>query len=110
MAQGEWQETTQLIRAALLILRQQQPMTVRQLFYQMVVRELIKNIAADYRRVSRMMTIARNDGRCPWEWIVDRSRQVYEPNVFDNPSEYAKVVKEGYRRNYWQDQPCYTEV
>jgi len=49
-------------------------MTVRQLFYRLVSSEVIGNCLADYQRVSKAMTKARNDGRVSWDWIVDRSR------------------------------------
>src|SRR5882762_314039 len=110
MAQAEWQETTQLIRAALAILSEQQPMTVRQLFYALVVRELLLNTQAHYKRVSRIMTKARNDRRCSWEWIVDRSRQVYSPTVWRDPIGYAQTVQTSYRKDYWEMQPNYCEV
>jgi hypothetical protein len=110
MAQGEWQETTHLIQAALAILKEQQPMTIRQLFYALVVRELLQNAQEDYKRVSRIMTKSRNDGRCPWEWIVDRSRQIYSPGVWRDPAAYAEVIKRSYRKDYWAMQPEYCEV
>jgi hypothetical protein len=110
VAQAEWQQTTQLIRAALTILKEQQPMTIRQLFYALVVRELLQNVQADYKRVSRFMTISRLDGRCPWEWIVDRSRPVYAPNVWRDPAGYAQAVQRSYRKDYWAMQPEYCEV
>jgi len=110
MAQGEWKETTELIRAALVILKEQQPMTIRQLFYAFVVRELLQNAQSDYKRVSRMMTKARDDGRCPWEWIVDRSREVYAPTVWRDPAGYAHSVRNSYRKDYWEMQPEHCEV
>jgi hypothetical protein len=110
MAQGEWHETTQLIRAALAIVEEQRPMTIRQLFYALVVRELILNTQAHYKRVSRIMTKARDDGRCPWEFIVDRSRMIYSPSVWADPAGYAQMVQRSYRKDYWAMQPEYCEV
>lgn len=110
MSQKEWQETTELIRAALVILEEQQPMTIRQLFYAFVVRELLRNVQSDYKRVSRMMTKARNDGRCPWAWIVDRSREIYAPTVWRDPAGYAHAVRNSYRKDYWEMQPEHCEV
>ena len=110
MAQGEWQETTQLIRAALAILKEQQPMTIRQMFYALVVRELLQNTQAHYKRVSRIMTKAREDGRCPWEWIVDRSREVYSPDVWRDAAGYGRAIQKSYRKDYWAMQPEYCEV
>jgi hypothetical protein len=110
MSQGEWKETTELIQAAIEILKLENPMTVRQLFYRLVSNHSLENTKKDYQLVSKIMTKARTDGRCPYEWIVDRSRPTYEPNVFTDAAEYAEVVKTGYRKNYWSDQPNYVEV
>ena len=56
------------------------------------------------------MTKARNDGRIEFRWMVDRSRPEYRPNVFDDAQEYAEVMKDGYRKDYWQLQPQRVEV
>jgi hypothetical protein len=110
MAQGEWAATTELIEAALEILEAENPMTIRQLFYRLVSVEHIKNTQLDYQRVSRLMTKARRDDRCRYEWIVDRSRPTYEPNVFKDAAGYARCVKRGYRKDYWAMQPEYVEI
>jgi hypothetical protein len=68
VAQAEWKQTTDLIAAAIGILEEQNPMTVRQLFYQLVSIAFIENSAPDYKRVSRAMTIARQDERVPYDW------------------------------------------
>jgi hypothetical protein len=99
-----------LIDAAVDILSSEWPMTVRQLFYRLVSVRFVENTRSDYQRVSRVMTTARDDGRCSFEWIVDRSRPEYSPNVFDDAAGYAEAVKCGYRKNYWTTQPTYCEV
>jgi hypothetical protein len=110
MARGEWEESSRLIQVATRILRDENPMTIRQAFYRLVSAGYISNNVAAYRRVSRVLTKAREDGRCEIHWVVDRSRQSYETNVFENPREYAEVVKRGYHRDYWQDQPVHVEI
>jgi hypothetical protein len=110
MAKAEWKRTTTLVNAALEILAAEQPMTVRQLFYRLVSNGLLENTRGDYCHVSRLMTKARNDRRCPFEWIVDRSRPEYSPNVWDDASGYAEAVKRSYRKDYWAMQPNYVEI
>ena len=102
--------TTALIEAALVILEEEHPMTIRQLFYRLVSAEYIENTRADYQKVSRIMTKARDDGRCPFEWIVDRSRPVYAPQVWQDTEGYAEAVKKSYRKDYWHDQPEHVEI
>ena len=110
MAKGEWKGITDLIDAAFAILSEQQPMTIRQLFYRLIGVGPLGNNQASYRKVSRMMTKARRDDRIPWEWIADRTRPIYRPNVWKNPQEYAEAVSRSYRRDYWESQPCYIEI
>lgn len=110
MAKAELARTRQLIKAAVVILSNEWPMTIRQLFYRLVSARYVENDRSDYQRVSRVMTSARDDGRCPFEWIVDRSRPEYSPNVFDDAAGYAEAVKRSYRKNYWATQPNHCEV
>jgi hypothetical protein len=110
MAKGEWAKTKDLIRVATAILEREFPMTIRQLFYRIVSRGVIENNRSCYQAVSRAMTIARKDDRCKWEYIVDRSRPEYIPNVFTDARGYAEAVKKSYRKDYWASQPNYVEV
>ena len=110
MAQGEWKRITHLIDRAIEILSVEYPATIRQLFYRPVSAAVIANSLADYKIVSRVMTKARNDGRVDFDWIVDRSRPEYRPNVFEDPAEYAETIKRAYRKDYWSTQPNYCEV
>jgi hypothetical protein len=110
MAKAEWAKTTSLINVAVSILERQYPMTIRQLFYQIVSLGVIQNNRSCYQMVSRVMTKARQDGRCRWEYIVDRSRPEYAPNVFKDAHGYAEVVRRSYRKDYWELQPNHVEV
>jgi hypothetical protein len=110
LARAEWSETTKFITAAVEILEAENPMTVRQLFYRLVSAGIIENTKRDYQYTSRMMTKAREDDRCPFEWIVDRSRPTYTPNVFTDAAAYAETVKVSYRKDYWTGQPNHVEL
>lgn len=110
MAKAELVRTRKLIEAALVILSAEWPMTIRQLFYRILSIGLIDNSRADYQKVSRVMTKAREDGRCNFEFIVDRSRPEYAPQVWDDAAGYAATVQRSYRKNYWAQQPNHVEV
>jgi hypothetical protein len=110
MAKGEWGFVTKLIDAALEILNVESPMTIRQLFYRMVSQHLLENSKLDYQRLSRFMTKAREDGRCNYDHIVDRSRPTYAKSVWKDPSGYAQTVKHSYHKDYWDMQPRYCEI
>jgi hypothetical protein len=85
-------------------------MTIRQLFYRLVSRGLIPNDRKHYQLTSRVMTKSRDDGRCSFDAIVDRSRPSYSPNVFDDADEYANTVQRSYRKDYWATQPNHVEI
>jgi hypothetical protein len=82
-------------------------------FYALVSLMLIRNCLPDYQKVSRVMTKARDDGRVPWTWIVDRSRPSYEPLVWKDLGELGEVLERhllGFRRDYWVEQPRHVEI
>lgn len=110
MAKAEWLKTTKLINAALAILEEQHPMTIRQLFYRLVSVGEVENNKKHYQMVIRIMTTARMDGRCRFEYIVDRSRPEYKSNVWDDAADYARTVMYGYRKDYWTLQPHHIEL
>lgn len=110
MAKAEWAKTTKLITAALAVLDEQHPMTIRQLFYRLVSVGAVQNNKKHYQMVIRIMTTARIDGRCSFDYIVDRSRPEYKSSVWDDAADYARTVMHGYRKDYWSLQPHHVEV
>jgi hypothetical protein len=110
MAKAETKRITGLIDKAVEILEEESPMTIRQLFYRLVSMGALENRRNDYVKVSRIMTIARNDGRVDWDAIVDRSRPDYMPTVWDDAAEYAAAVSSSYRKDYWSTQPVLVEI
>jgi hypothetical protein len=109
MAKNEWAKTTQLIEAAKKILAEENPMTLRQLHYQLASVGVTENSDKDYRRASTTMTKARLDKRIPFDWMTDRSRPEYGGIGWDNLEEFAEQALVGYWRDAWQDQPSYCE-
>jgi hypothetical protein len=110
MAKAETKRITRLIDLAVEILDEESPMTIRQLFYRLVSIEELENCRQDYVKVSRIMTIARNDGRVAWDAIVDRSRADYAPTVWEDAAEFVEAIKGGYRKDYWNTQPAHVEI
>jgi hypothetical protein len=110
MARGKWTATTELVERAEQILSAEQPMTIRQLFYRLVSVQALENSVPEYKKLSRVMTDARESGQVPFEWIVDRSRPTYAPTVFDNLKDGLTALRNCYRKDYWQDQPAHVEI
>lgn len=98
------------IDAAIEILAEQHPMTVRQLYYQLVARQLIENNRSRYQAVSTAVVKARQDGLIPWRWIDDRLRRPRRVSMWEDLSDFGEAVCRSYRRDVWATQPTYIEV
>lgn len=111
MPRGRGRRTSQLIEAAVDILGEIQPATVRAVCYRLFVAGLIQNMAkAATNSVSRMLTRAREDGEIPWEWIVDESREAEVAPRWNSPDAIIQSAVRQYRRDYWQDQEYRVEI
>jgi hypothetical protein len=102
-------KTTEIIAAARRALEQLNPMTVRQVYYQLVSGQVIKNNRGQYQAVSKAIVAARREGIIPWDWIEDRQRRPRHVAMWSGPAEFAEVARQ-YRRNVWDTQPGYLEV
>src|SRR5262244_4251182 len=72
------------IRGAITaVLKVDHPMTVRQIFYQLVVRNVIEKTEDQYQgTVIRLLTEMRMEGDVRFDWISDESRQRRELRSF----------------------------
>jgi hypothetical protein len=87
------------------------PMTVRQVFYQLVSRGVIEKSEAQYKgTVIRLMTEMRFSGDLPWENVVDESRQVRNTQTFDNVQDAVAQTVEFYRRSALAQSNDYLEI
>jgi len=107
---GRHQKTTTLLETAYSILTAHNPMTVRQVYYQLVSRQVIENRKSQYDAVSRVWVSARKEGFIPWEWIEDRLRRPRAVSMWDSLSDFGDTVLSSYRRDVWNRQPCYIEA
>lgn len=84
------------------------PLTLRQLYYQLVARLVIKNSLNQYKRLSALLAKARLDGLVPWEALEDRSRLTLHSGGWADQREFTKAELEdllvGYRRDLLQGQ------
>jgi len=102
--------TLKLIDESVVILNEQQPMTLRQLYYQLVSRQALKNRISEYKKLCRVIRDARKDGSIPWDWLEDRLRRPREVAMWDNLQEVLEDVKNSYRLNVWRFQSTYIEI
>ena len=104
------QKTLDRLAVAVEVLTEGHPMTVRQVFYQLVSRQVVENKRTMYQAVSDLLVEARKDGTVPWEWIVDRLRGPREVAMWDDLADFAATARQAYRRDVWATQPAYFEV
>jgi hypothetical protein len=87
------------------------PLTVRQLFYRMVVALLIAKTQLEYKNVTvRLAGEMREAGDLPWDWLVDETRWMRKPKSYDSLPEALREMQEHYRRDFWKKQDVYAEV
>jgi hypothetical protein len=103
-------KTLELIEIAKAVLAEGHPMTVRQVFYQLVSRQVIKNDRGQYQAVSNALVDARREGVIPWEWIEDRLRRPRHVSMWSDLSDFADTCRRAYRLDVWSSQPGYLEV
>lgn len=86
-------------------------LTLRQLYYQFVARDLIPNTQRSYKRLGSIIDNGRLAGLIDWAYIVDRTRNVYRTDGIDtSPAEAAAAAAANYARELWEDQPNHVEV
>jgi hypothetical protein len=88
-----------------------QPITGRGVGYKLFTAGLIPSMAkTEMQKVYRLLRIAREDGAIPWCWIVDETRSLERVGTWSDPEQYAQVVAQSYRRDFWNSQPKRVEV
>ncbi|MES3628954.1 MAG: hypothetical protein PPP56_02185 [Longimonas sp.] len=100
------------IRKAIVeALRKDKPMTVRQVFYRLVVEGVVPKVEGrGYRTVARELRKMRRSGRVPYAWIVDSSRTVRRPEQYGSMADALHETARLYRRNLWGDLDDYVQV
>lgn len=93
------------------ILEADNPQTVRQVFYALTVRGVIKKVEAEYQRtVIRLLVEMREAGDIPFEWIADNTRWMRKPATFVGLDACLRNTANFYRRDLWASMPVYCEV
>jgi hypothetical protein len=87
------------------------PMTVRQVFYQLVSRGVIEKSEREYQgTVIRLMTDMRLAGELRWDWIVDESRRRRVTQTYNNVVEALEHCAKFYRTSALKAAPDYLEI
>ena len=77
------------------------PMTVRQLFYALTVRNLIAKTEQEYKTIVRWAKEMRLAGDLPWEWLADNTRWMHKPTTYGGLDNMLQRSQHSYRRALW---------
>lgn len=92
------------------ILNDYNPMTVRQVFYRIVAKELISKDEKSYKVIQRLLLLLRARGVIPYEYIADLTRWMRKPRTYSDADSMLQLTISTYRKSLWQRQPAYVEI
>jgi hypothetical protein len=92
------------------ILRKMKPMTVRQVFYQATVADIVEKSEAGYRKVQTDLVWLRRKGFLPYDWLADNTRWQRRPRTFSSPTAALEATARFYRKSLWDDSNSYVEI
>lgn len=85
-------------------------LTLRQLYYQFVSRDLIPNNAQSYDNLGTLITNARLAGLIDWYAIEDRGRGINDWLIQEDEAEPLNGIEKHFALDYWARQEKYVEV
>jgi len=85
-------------------------LTLRQLYYQFVSRDLLPNVQRSYDRLGRIISEARLAGLVDWDAIEDRTRHLEKNSHWDDPADIISACAQSYQIDKWQGQQYQVEV
>jgi hypothetical protein len=107
---GLHHKTMKLIELAAEILAETHPMTVRQVYYQLVSRQATENSRRAYSAVCNALRDARLQSIIPWEHVEDRLRRPRSVSMWNGLADFGEAVRRSYRRDVWNTQPGVLEA
>ena len=85
-------------------------LTLRQLYYQFVARDIIPNNQKQYALLGSIINDGRLVGLIDWHAIIDRTRSLASLAHWSDPSEIVDAVASQFRIDKWATQPVRPEV
>ncbi len=104
-------EIAALCDAAVTLLADDHPMTVRQLFYRLVSVGAIPKTENEYKgTVGRLLLRLRREGAIPYGWVADNTRWARKPRTHRGMAAALRDTAATYRRPLWDTQAVYVEI
>ena len=79
-------------------------LTLRQLYYQCVSRDIIPNKQSEYKRLGSIVNDGRLAGLIDWNALEDRTRNVRSVSHWDSPEQIISAVANQYAIDKWDGQ------
>ena len=80
-------------------------LTVRQLYYQLVARDIIENTQKSYKRVTSIANDARLAGMMDWDAIEDRTRSFVRRQRWGSGKQILDAAATSFHIDMWRRQP-----
>ncbi len=90
--------------------RQGYDLSLRQLYYQLVSKNIIENTERSYKNLGNLVSDARLAGLIDWDMIKDRGREMVKNPHWGTTADFIESVAPQYRFDLWEDQENYVEV
>lgn len=107
-------KSIQLVKQANEILaeyaKQGYDLTLRQLYYQFVARDLLPNKQASYDMLGEVVSQARDAGLIDWDQIKDRGRSLRGLPHWTDGNDFIQSVAPQYNHDLWLGQPVRVQV
>lgn len=85
-------------------------LTLRQVYYQMVARDIIPNNERSYKNLGVLISDARLAGLIDWDAIEDRTRNLQGNSHWKTPGSMIDSAAYSYHLDHWEGQENYVEV
>lgn len=79
-------------------------LTVRQLYYQLVARDVIPNNLQEYKRIASIINDAKLAGQMDWDAIVDRTREFITQPHWGSGADIVEACVQSYNQDRWANQ------
>lgn len=85
-------------------------LTVRQVYYQIVSRDILPNTKRTYNSVQRALLNMRMYGWIDWDFILDTARRSLFPDIFEDKADALKAIAYSYQKDRHVAQKYHLEV
>lgn len=85
-------------------------LTLRQLYYQFVSRDILPNTIQSYKNLGTVINDGRLAGMIDWSKIVDRTRELRSLSHWNDPSDIIETCARAFNTDRWKGQEYRPEV